>query len=67
MDKKQVTESEYYEGSCHIAYQSGNEPDDRLLKLMSKFVADMHKINIRTYWVNQIGKPGSGCPPGGCT
>ena len=64
--KKPKEEEEYYEGVVFVSYQSGNEPTDRMLKLMTKFVKSMQKAKIRTYWANQIGKPGEGCPPGGC-
>lgn len=61
-------ETEYlgYKGTCFVSYQSGNEPTDNLLKLMKKFTKEMDEERIRVYWALQIGKPGEGCPPGGC-
>lgn len=66
---KNNQEEDYYEGVTFVVYQSGNEPTDRLLKLMQHFTCEMHEMRIRTYWANQIGKPGGGgCVPGqqGC-
>lgn len=58
---------EYYRGTTFVNYQSGNEPSDRLLKLMEFFTCEMHDMRIRTYWGLQIGKPipPNTCPPGG--
>lgn len=66
MSKKTIVTEEYYQGVTFVTYQSGNEPSDRMLKLMTHFVCEMHKMKIRTYWSNQIGKPANppSCPPG---
>jgi len=65
--KKKATEEEYYKGVTFVNYQSGNEPSDRLLKLMAHFTCEMQEMHIRTYWGLQIGKPvpPPSCPPGG--
>lgn len=60
------TIEEYYKGTVFVNFQSGNEPSDRLLKLMSHFTCEMHEMHIRTYWGIQSGKPvpPATCPPG---
>jgi hypothetical protein len=63
------TEYEDYKGVTFLSFQSGSpdEPSDRLLKLIEKFVVNLQKEKIRVYTTLQIGKPqGGGCPPGGC-
>ena len=60
---------EYYKGVTFLNFQSGSpdQPTDRVLQLLTKFVIDLHKEKIRVYNNLQIGKPtGGGCPPGGC-
>lgn len=60
-------EEEYeYRGVTFLSYQSGNEPTDRMLKLLTLFVKEMEEERIRVYINIQTGKPTNppGCPPG---
>jgi len=69
MAKKEKSEKDYYNGVTFLNFQSGSpdQPTDRLLELLTRFVIDLQKEKIRVYSNIQIGKPtGGGCPPGGC-
>ena len=69
MAKKEESEKDYYNGVTFLNFQSGSpdQPTDRLLELLTRFVIDLQKEKIRVYSNIQIGKPtGGGCPPGGC-
>jgi len=56
---------EYYKGVTFLNFQSGSEdePSEKLLKLISKFVVEMQEHKIRVYTNVQVGTPPP--PPGG--